>query len=100
MPELTVSVPHHLSQDQALDRVKARFAQLQQQYSANTSHLQQDWNGNTGSFGFKAMGFDVSGTVVVGPAEVQLQLALPMAANFFKDRIQATIRDDLSRSLA
>jgi Putative polyhydroxyalkanoic acid system protein (PHA_gran_rgn) len=99
MPELSVTIPHHLSQQEALARIQARLSQAQQQYAANISNLKQEWNGNTGTFSFKAMGFDVAGKMTVEPDHVLLVLQLPMAAAFFKERIEAALKDDMSKTL-
>jgi hypothetical protein len=46
------------------------------------------------------MGFAASGTVTVSPTDVALALNLPFAASFFKDRIEAAIRDKATELLA
>jgi hypothetical protein len=92
MPNLNISIPHNLSQDEALRRIKNAIAQAKAQQSGNIKDFQENWNGNVGTFSGSGMGQTASGTITVNTSEIVLDLALPFAASFFKGTIEAEIR--------
>ena len=93
MPSLNMSVSHHLSQDEALNRIKGLLGQVKTQFSDQISDLRENWSGNKGTFSFSAMGFSVSGTLTVKSGEISLESTLPFAALPFKGKIESTIRE-------
>lgn len=100
MPELKMSLPHRLPQDEALNRIKGLLRQVKLQYADRISDLHEEWTGNTGTFSFTAMGFSVTGTLNVKACEVELNGNLPVAAIFFKGKIESTIRERATTLLA
>lgn len=100
MARLNMTVSHHLEQDEAVRRIKTLLNEVQNQYADKVSDLREEWNGNTGTFSFSAMGFSVSGTLTVNPSEVELSGILPFAAAFFKGKIESTIRERAETLLA
>jgi hypothetical protein len=95
-----MSVSHRLSQDEALKRIQSLFGEVKTQFADKISNLHEEWNGSSGNFSFSAMGFSVSGTLAVRPSEVELSGDLPLAAAFFKGKIEATIRGRAEALLA
>jgi len=69
-------------------------------YDSHVNNLQEEWIDHTFSFGFKAMGMGISGTVQVEDASVKLDAELPLAAMLFKRSIEQQIRHELSGLLA
>jgi Putative polyhydroxyalkanoic acid system protein (PHA_gran_rgn) len=100
MPDLTVSVSHRLSQDEALRRIQAAVAQATTQYADKIDDLRGDWNGYVGAFQISAQNQQGSGMVAVNPSDVTVQITLPLVAWFFKLRIESTMRAELTRILA
>jgi hypothetical protein len=100
MAKFNMAVPHKLSQDEALRRIKALLGEVKMQFSDKISDLREEWDGNTGKFSFSAMGFSVSGTLTVNPSGVELSGNLPFAAALFKRKIQSTIRERAETLLA
>ena len=100
MPKLNVSVPYQISQDEALNRIKAYVAGAKAKYSDKVRDLQENWNGNVGTFSGSGSGFAVSGTIAVNPAVVAVELTVPFAAIFLKGKIESGITDTLTRLLA
>ena len=100
MPKMNVVVPHRLSQEEALSRVRGLLADLTRQYGGQISDLRERWSDGRGEYSFRAMGFNVSGTLDVRPAEVELVGDLPFAAMPFKGRIEDAIRREAERLLA
>jgi excisionase family DNA binding protein len=100
IPTVNVSVPYQISQDEALSRIQARIAQIKTQYSSKVSDLRENWSGNVGTFSGSARGFSVSGSLVVNPSVVTVELALPLIAFVYKGQIEAGIRNELTSLLA
>ena len=99
MPNFKMSVPHRLSQDEALGRIKKLLAQLRTRHSDKISDLREDWNGYVGGFSGSAKGMSVSGTLAVSPSEVIIEATLPFLAKPFKGRIELFIRAEAARLL-
>ena len=95
MSKIDLTVPHRFSRDEALHRAHGLLEKIEKQFVGRINDLQQKWDGNTGIFDFSAMGFSVSGKLTVNPSEVKLTAALPLAAVFFKGKIEAVIRKEL-----
>lgn len=100
MPTVNVSVPYQISQVEALTRIQARIAQIKAQYSNKVSDLRENWSGYVGTFSGSARGFSVSGSLVVNPSEVIVQIGLPFIAIMYKGQIEAGIRNELTTLLA
>jgi hypothetical protein len=100
MPELTVSVPHQLSQDEALRRIQSAIAQVKTQYSDKVAGLREEWNGYRGTFEMSAQNLQVIGTVTVSPSDVTVQTTLPFFMSLFKTTIESRVKDEMSRILA
>ena len=93
MSKLNLVIPHRLSQEEALKRIKGLLSDVKIEYADKISDLEEKWNDNVGKFSFSAMGFAVSGTLTVGQGEVELDGNLPFAASFFKGRITSIITE-------
>ena len=100
MPGMSIVVPHSLTQDQALGRIKGLLATVKTDYGDKVTDLTETWSGNRADFAFKAMGMGVSGTLVVSPGQVELNGKLPFAALPFKGKIEETIRTRATQLLA
>jgi len=100
MPKIDVSVPHRLAQQEAMSRIKGLVHQLKAEHGATLGDLREEWTADTGTVSFSAMGFALSGTVAVTPGDVRVSGDLPLAASFFKNQIEATIRDRAAALLA
>jgi hypothetical protein len=93
MPNLNIAIPHNLSQDEALQRIKDAIAHSKVEHSNSIKDLQENWNGNVGTFSGSGMGQTVSATITVNASEIVFDLELPFAASFFKRPIETGIRD-------
>ena len=99
MPTLTVDVPHTLGQQQATQRLKNQFGEVKDKFAHHVSDLVEKWDGHVLSFGFRALGVQVQGTVTSGESEVKVAAELPPAAMLFRRTIERQIRDQLGRIL-
>ena len=100
MPRITMETAHNLGRDEAARRLKEKFGSVRSKYGSQVNNLQEEWVDHTFSFGFKAMGMGVSGTVHVEDDTIKLNAVLPMAAMLFKKSIEQQINQELSGLLA
>ena len=100
MPLLKMSIPHKLSQPEALQRIQALLPEMKSEFADKISDLHEKWTGNTGSFSFTVMGFAVSGILTVTESSVDLDGNLPFAATFFKGKIKSVIEEKAKQILA
>ena len=100
MAKLNMVVSHRLTQDEAVKRIKTLLGEVKNQFTDKISDLREEWNGNRGNFSFSVMGFSVAGILIVKPSEVELSGNLPLAASFFKGKIESTIRERAETLLA
>lgn len=100
MPDMSISVPHRLSQKEAAKRIKNLIEKLRSQFGDRASNLQESWQGYTGTYSFEVMGFAVSGKLQVGHSDVTMEGKFPFAALPFKGRIEKTVRKNLEELLA
>ena len=100
MPNLKISIPHELPQDEALRRIKSAIADAKKQYGEKIDELRESWNGNSGTLDVTAMGQKLSVALTVNPSDVTVQSALPMIAMMFRGKIEAAIRQEGTKLLA
>lgn len=100
MPKSTVTVPHQLGKDEALERIKTILVKAKEQYGDRITDLQETWNDQGGTFSFRAMGFKISGSLDVTDNDVKINGDYPFAAIPFKGTIEATLRERAERLLA
>ncbi|HME13027.1 MAG TPA: polyhydroxyalkanoic acid system family protein [Candidatus Acidoferrum sp.] len=100
MPNLKFSIPHKLTQDEALKRIQDAIAKAKAQNSGKVQDLQESWNGNVGTLSGSAMGHEASGTITVNPSDVAVDLALPAMAYFFKGTIEGKMSEFMAQLLA
>ncbi len=100
MPKLYIDIPHVLGQDEALRRLKAKFAAAKAEHQDRVSDYKEEWQEHIFSFGFKALGMAVSGTVAVEPKEIKLAAQLPLAAMLMKSTIEEHIRREVDALLS
>ena len=100
MANFKMSVPHNLTQEEAINRIKTLLGDVKTQYAGNIDKLEESWNGNSNTFSVTAMGFSVSGVLTVLPGEIALAGDLPFAARLFKGKIESIIREKAESLLA
>jgi hypothetical protein len=91
MPKINLSVPHNLGQDEAKKRIAGLLADTRSRFAGQVSNVVESWNGYADAFSFEAMGFSVRGNLNVQPAQVIIELNLPLAAYPFKGRVENEI---------
>ncbi len=87
MANLETTIPHKLSQEEAVERVKSLLTKVKEDNAYQIKDLKEVWNGNVGEFSFTVQKFDISGTLTVGPASIELQATVPFTVSLFKGAI-------------
>lgn len=100
MPKTTITVPHSLGQNEALQRLQGMLDAIKENYGSQVSDLQENWTDNGGTFAFKAMGFKISGELNVSDTDVTVDAEFPWAAKPFQSTIETAIRERAERLLA
>jgi len=91
---------HSLGKDEAVRRLQQKFSAVRATFGKQISDLHEEWAGGVLSFGFKAVGMKVDGTVTVEDDAVELAANVPLAAMIFKGQIEKRIREELGDLLA
>ncbi len=94
MPKINLEIPHKLSAEEAREKLE-RFTQSLPQ--DQVSDLEQSWNGNTLSFGFKTFGIKIKGDLTAADQKLLVDVDLPFAAAMFKGKIESEIQKQLER---
>lgn len=100
MASLKMDIPHQLSQEEALQRIKNLFSKLQEEQKEYISDIQEEWNGQTGNFQFNAKGFDLSGIINVQPNNIHIDATVPFAVSLFKGKIKEVISEKAKKLLS
>jgi hypothetical protein len=100
MPKLNMTVAHHLTQSEALKRIQGLLENVKTQFADKISDVHEEWNENIGTFSFSAMGFSVSGILIVKPSEVEIAGDLPFLAALYKGKIESAIREQAETLLS
>ena len=100
MPKFGVTVPHHLTKDEARSRLERFVEVLQTKFAGKVSDLNQSWEGDTLKFGFKTFGIQLTGGIAVNDDNLKLDGDLPFAAMMFKGKIESDIKEQLERIVA
>jgi hypothetical protein len=95
-----VSVLHELGREAARGRLEQFLEAVQRDYAAHISHVQGNWTGDQLQFSFVATGLAISGMMLVEETAVQVSGPLPLAAAFFRGRIEQTIKGELQKLLS
>jgi hypothetical protein len=99
MADLNMSIPFEITQDEALQRIKAAIAAAQTQYAGKVQNFRQDWDGNVATLSGTVMGQAISATVTVNPAALLVRAPLPGLASFFKGKIESAIQEQAEKVL-
>ena len=100
MSSLKLNIPHGLSKEEALTRIKNLLSNLKEDKKDIVSDVQENWQDNKGNFSFKAKGFDLAGDIIVNDSDVQINSDLPFAVSFFKGAIGDMITKKTKELLA
>jgi putative polyhydroxyalkanoate system protein len=94
MPNLTVSIPHQLTRQEARRRIESQIAQLQQQYASHLDHLEHRWTGDRLDFAAGVMGMSITGNLRVEDQAVILEVVLPWVLATLANTAKQTIEQE------
>ncbi|MDQ3014923.1 MAG: polyhydroxyalkanoic acid system family protein [bacterium] len=99
MAKINIIIPHKLTQDEALKRVKKLLKEVKAEHEDKISDLKESWKGNKGTFSFSAMKYDISGTLEVTEKCAELDGDIPWPLGLFKGKIEKMIRERAEKLL-
>jgi hypothetical protein len=97
---LNISVPHSLGQAEAQARLEQFLDNIRTQHAEHLTDVAGGWSENVLDIELSVRGLAVSGRMVVEETLVHVSGPLPLAALFFRGRIEQTIREELLKALA
>ena len=100
MASLEMTIPHQLSQDEALKRIKNLLSNTRKEHADMISNLEENWDGYNGQFSFSAKGYEISGNLNVQPSSIEISSKIPFAVSLFKGTITKLIRDKADELLS
>lgn len=100
MSDLKLAIPHNLQKEEALKRIRNLLNDLKKDHQDLIDSASEEWEGDTGKFGFSVKGFDLSGRIKVEADRVEIEAKLPFAVSLFKGKISQVITDKATELLA
>ena len=97
MPKFQLEVPHTFTAEEAKSRLERFVDSLQAQYGDKVSELEQAWNGNKLTFGFKTFGFKIAGAIESLEHKLAVTGEIPFTAMMFKGKIESEVKEKLAR---
>lgn len=97
---MEIIVPHKLTQDEALAKVKTALTEAGSKYSNMVSDVEEEWNNYIGTCSFRVRGFRVKANVNVGPERVCMESSIPWLLVGWSSKIEELLRENMLRVLA
>ena len=94
MPKINLEIPHQLSAEESRSRLERFTESLPKD---QVSDLEQTWQENTLSFGFKTFGIKIAGDLTAEEQKLLVNVDIPFSAMMFKGKIESEIRKQLER---
>ena len=82
-----------------LERLQHFSEVIKESYGERVSDLTESWRDDGLDFAFSAMGFATTGAITVEATSVHVTSSLPVAAMFFKGRLENGLRERLEKLL-
>ena len=100
MPQFSTEVPHQMTQEEAIERLKGFLDQVRERYAKEISEIDGTWSGNVLTYSLTTYGIKIDGTLTVREDSVRMEGNLPFAAMMFKGKITDSIRTALEKAMA
>lgn len=97
MPKFHLEVPHTFTAEEAKSRLERFVDSLQAQYGDKVSDMEQAWNGNKLTFGFKTFGIKIAGAIESLEQKLAVTGEIPFTAMMFKGKIESEVKEKLAR---
>jgi putative polyhydroxyalkanoate system protein len=90
---ITVSIPHHLTQAQARERLQKGITSTTTNFS-KMAQVKETWNGNHLDLNIVAMGQSIDGKIDVEPSVVKVEVNLPWFLAAMAEKIKPQIEQE------
>ena len=94
MPEINLSIPHFLTMEEALHRMKNLISDLRIRYAEQIEDAHESWTMNQANIDLTVRGAKASGTLTVEEATVLIVLKYPFVLFPLHSRIERYIREE------
>jgi len=94
VPKINLEIPHQYSAEDSREKL-ARFTESLP--TDQVSDLEQSWNENTLSFGFKTFGIKIGGDLTAADQKLLVDIDVPFSAMMFKGKIESEMKKQLER---
>jgi hypothetical protein len=98
--EFVVSVPHQLSKEDALNRIKSLVEQLKAQYGNQVSNVSEEWHDNRCDFSLKMKMFKLSGSIMVDDSKAEIRGTMPPGTGRFEGKAKKLIEEQAKKLLS
>ena len=98
--QFLVSVPHQLSKEEALSRIKSLVDDLKAQYGNQVSNVSENWTDDRCDFSLKMKMFKISGTIEVNDSTAEIRGTMPPGTGRFEGKAKALIEQGAKRLLS
>lgn len=99
MAQFQTVVPHQLGRSAARARLEQVLPRMAAGFGDQLRDLHGAWHDHELHYGFTAVGFKITGQIIVEEAAARVHCQLPMAAMLFRGRIEQEIRLHLGAAL-
>ena len=100
MKNLTASIPHRLTRDEAKRRIVDQLATARRDYASHLHDLRESWTGDRLDFALTAMGQAISGNLVVDDQAVHVEVAIPWLLAMLAGPVKRQLEDKARHLLA
>ncbi len=94
---MLVKFPHKTTRDAAVARIKSLLEENRAKIAENATDIKEEWNDNVLSYGFRAQGQRIEGTLTVTDSEFELYAKLPLALRLFEGTIERMITAEIKK---
>lgn len=98
--EFEVSVPHHLSQEDAMKRIKSLVNELKTRFGRQVTDVHEEWTKNSCNFSMKLKMFRLAGSIEVEPKVVVIKGTMPMGTGRYENKAKSLIQDEAQKLLS
>ena len=91
---MEIRVNHHTTRAKARSKVESLLADASAKHGHMIKELEQRWEGDKLSFGFKAAGMKVSGSMEITDRELVIHAHVPIFAKPFEPKIAHVIENE------
>ncbi len=98
--EFEVSVPHGLSQEDALKRIISLVEELKTRFGGQVTEIHEKWTDNSCDFSMKLKMFRLAGSIVVEPKVVVIRGTMPLGTGRYEGKAKSLIQDQAQKLLS